>query len=164
MKDEFNGYLKSLEATDVVLKRGEKVFELYSQLIAEFDATEIFVSEDLNQDKTREWRSLIVFTKEYMLEAKNFVAETDLDVAYLFKSICYVRMRFKDYEPGQAATTESRFRVDGYFVSDIDFQLRASEKNCERLWQICRTILLPNWEEPEVAKKNADSKPYGPAN
>ena len=146
------------------MKRAEKVFELYRQLIADFDATELFASEDLNQDRKREWRSLVVFTKEYMLEAKNFVSEIDLDVTYLFKSICYVRMRFKDYEPGQAVTAESRFRVEGYFISDIDFELRASEKNCEKLWQICRTVLLPNWEEAKVAEKVANSKSQSPAN
>lgn len=160
MKDELNEYLKSLEATDVILKRGEKVLELYSQLFANFDATEIFVSEDLNQDKRREWRSLFAFTEEYMLEAKNFVSETDLDVTYLIKSIDYMRMRFKDYEPGKATTIESRFRIDGYFHSEIDFELRASEKNCEKLWKICRTILLPNWiKKPEVANKVAEAKP-----
>lgn len=160
MKDEFNEYLKSLGATDVVLKRSEKVLELYSQLITDFDASKIFVSEDLNQDKKRVWRSLIIFTDRYMLEAKNFLSETDLDITYVIKSIDYMRMRFKDYDPGQPATIESRFRVDGYFVSEIDFELRASDKNCERLWQIYRDILLPNWaEEPEVVKKVADPKP-----
>ena len=151
MKAEFETYLKSLQATDVVLGRANKIFELYGQLIDGFDAREIFASEDINKEKKREWRSLFFFTDEYILEAKNFVSETDLDITFVIRSVDYMRMQFKDYEPGQPTTSESRFVVKGYLISELDFELRASEDNCERLWQICRKILMQNWaEEPEV--------------
>ncbi len=160
MKAEFETYLKSLQATNVVLGRANKIFELYGQLIDGFDAREIFVSEDINKEKKREWRSLFFFTDEYILEAKNFVSETDLDITFVIRSVDYMRMQFKDYEPGQPTTSESRFVVKGYLVSVFDFELRASEDNCEWLWHIYRDILLPNWtKEPEVVKKVADPKP-----
>ena len=160
MKEEFNEYLKSLEATAVVSERVEKILEIYSQLIDKLDVREIFVSEDVNKEKKREWRSLFFFTDDYMLEAKNFVSDTYLDITYVINSIDYMRMRFKDYEPGKPTTAESRFRVGGYFVSELDFVLRASDKNCEKLWQICNDILMPNWAaKPDVGNEVADPKP-----
>lgn len=164
MKAEFETYLKSLRATDVVLGRAKKIFDLYGQLIDGFDAREIFASEDLNKEKKREWRSLFFFTDEYILEAKDFVSETNVDITYVIGSVDYMKMQFKDYEPGQPTTSESRFVVKGYLVSELDFEFRASEGNCERLWQICRNILMPNWaEEPEGVEnvRKPDTKGSG---
>ncbi len=161
MKEEFVEYLTSLGATAVVSERVAKILDIYSQLIDKLDVREIFVSEDVNSEtKQREWRSLFFFTDDYMLEAKKFVPDTDLDITYVINSIDYMRMRFKEYEPGKPTTAESRFRVEGYFVSEIDFDLRASDKNCEKLWQICHDILMPNWAaKPDVGNEVADPKP-----
>ena len=99
----------------------------------------------LNKDESRDYIGLFVFTENYILEAKNFVSDTDLDVTYVINSVDYMRMQFRKFEPGQPATRASRFKVGGYLVSELDFELKASGKNCEKLWEICRVILVRNW-------------------
>ena len=160
MKNEFVEYLEFLGVTPVVSERVAKVLEIYSQLFKKLDVREIFLSEDVNREKEREWRSLILFTDNYILEAKNFLSHTDLEITYVINSIDYMRMRFRDYEPGKPTTAESRFRVEGYFLSEIDFELNASDKNCDKLWGICQNVLMPNWAaKPDGGNRNANPKP-----
>ena len=145
MKQEFVDYLKSLGASSVVVERVAIILGIYNELIDNLDVKEIFVSEDLNRENKREMRSVFFFTEDYIMEGTNFVSDTDLDITYVINSVDYMRMQFKNYEPGKSATTESRFRVTGYFISELDFELRASAGNCEKLWKICHEILMPNW-------------------
>ena len=145
MKNQFKKYLGSLGTTEVMSERVEEILKIYKTLMPELLVREIFISESVSSENKKEYYSLFIFTDDYLFEAKNFISDTDLDITYMLESVDWLRMVFDSYDPGKPATSESRFKVRGYLVSEIDFEFRASAKNCEKLWQICRDIFMPNW-------------------
>ena len=143
MRKEFADYLASISVPTAVVGRVDRIIALYADLMPATDPEKIFVSDQFDQEGNRSFRSLILFSDEYMLEAKSFVSEDIVDAVYLKTAVDYIEISLKEYEPGKA-TDASRLSVKGYISSEFDFDLRAAGENCNYLWIICKELLMPN--------------------
>jgi hypothetical protein len=150
MKEEFATYLQRVGVVweQPLYHKAERLLTLADSLCPEQPET-IFISDFTKEGGSRELLSLWMFTQRYTLEAKEFSGARDmLDVTYLWKTISYVEVEYKDYS-FKEASDGSRLTVSINFTHAagggvLNAVLRASKKNCDALWNVYLKHLKPN--------------------
>lgn len=145
MREKFITYLKSLGITNTICKRIETINECFEKICPE-EIINIFVTEYLKEDGTREYESIWFFSEKYIMEAKKFIVEDDFDIAPFKKAIKYCQIKKKDYDL-KKATEKSRLIVFFSTRLGVSADMKASEKNCDYLAAILFKHILPNLEE-----------------
>jgi hypothetical protein len=141
MKQGFQEYLASLELTDPVKARVESVLEFYAVLAPE-EIESIFVTDYLDQNGARFFESLWLFSKGYVMEAKQFISQDDFDIGPLGR-LFWIAVRKENYD-FKTATAASRLNIEyRNLASEFGGQLRASGKNCDNLRQVLVERLVP---------------------
>jgi hypothetical protein len=145
MKREFEEYLRAINMPNAFMERIENLFP-YVHLLCPDDITTLFVTDYFQQDGTREYGSAFFFSEHFVCEAKQFVAENDIDITPLKNEVYYVVLKTQDYDL-QNATEKSRVYVKVFSKAgptDLQFELRASQGNCNYAVRIISDILQPN--------------------
>lgn len=142
MKPEFVRYLESIDASRVVRERIATIYDFYRRTCPE-EITGIFVTDYIKEDGTRTYENLWFFSGSFVMEAKNFLAEDDFDLATLEQPPVYLTVKKKDYDFTKA-TDKSRLYLDFYLAVGSEFRatLKASRENCDFLRDIISTYLL----------------------
>jgi hypothetical protein len=135
MKKEFSDYLKAVGLTDQFYERAGEILDLYEQIYPS-QLIDIFVSEYADQEGTRHYENLWMFTPNAACEAKQFLTEDNLDALAYRKMITYWTVQKVDYDFKNASPT-SRMSVH-FIVTGVTGTLKASSNNCDAL----RNILL----------------------
>jgi hypothetical protein len=142
MKAEFVAYLDSLEATDQVLTRVETILNFYKDLCPE-DILDIFISEYIKKDGNREYQSLWLFSKRFMMEAKNFLIQDDFDIAPINNFVTYGDIQKNEYDFN--TTSEGSRLFFKFSITDVvNGELKASKGNCNFLKAIILKYFMPN--------------------
>ena len=142
MKAEFVAYLDSLEATDQVLTRVETILNFYKDLCPE-DILDIFISEYIKKDGNREYQSLWLFSKRFMMEAKNFLIQDDFDIAPINNFVTYSDIQKNEYDFN--TTSEGSRLFFKFSITDVvNGELKASKRNCNFLKAIILKYFMPN--------------------
>ena len=141
MKDEFVGYLKAIGLTDVLINRIGTVYEFYQGVCPE-ELVDIFVTDLVKQDGSREYENLWLFSQGYAMEAKSFVTKDNFDMTPQRK-IVHWTIEKQDYD-FRNATEKSRLYLVADAAENLHYLFKASKENCDYLREIFRKYILPN--------------------
>jgi hypothetical protein len=143
MNKDFKVYLKNIGMTDILIKRVEDIYNFY-QVVSPDELTDIFVTDFIKEDGSREFENLWLFTKSYMMEAKGFISHDDFDMTLMRKQITYWSVEKQDYD-FQKSTDKSRLHILIRLTFPLAGDLKASKENCDYLKNIFHKFVLPNF-------------------
>lgn len=145
MKKEFIKYLESIGITRALQKRVETIHECCKEICSN-EFTDIFVTDYLQNDGTREYENLWFFSHKYCMEAKNFRAVDNFDITPIKKRVNYWNIKKRNYNFKKATDTSSLFlRIA--FDANVSGDFKAAKNNCDHLKQIILKYVLPNLKE-----------------
>ncbi len=140
---KFISYLKEVDITTrVLLKRVEFIYTLCSEMCPD-EIEDIFVTDYIKADGTREYENLWFFSKGYCLEAKQFLTQIDLDITPIKRRITYWTVTAQDFDFKKAAD-KSRLNLTFKLVQRIDGEFKAAKGNCNSLQAIINKYVKPN--------------------
>lgn len=144
MNEKFVKYLEAIDIPPLIITdRIEKIFKWYENTCPD-EITDIVVSEYLTDEGTRVYENLWFFSKFYCMEAKEFLRKEDFDMTYLMKQVYYWNIKNNKYEL-ETATNESQVYLEFvYAYADLKGIIKASKKNCDYLFKILKTYIIPN--------------------
>lgn len=142
MKDQFTAYLKSIGMSDVLIRRVETINKFYQDICLE-EITDIFVTEFIKEDGTREYENLWFFSQTHAMEAKSFISRDEFDMTPLHKKVTYWTVEKQDYDFAKA-TEKSRVHLTISLRHPVRGIFRASRENCDFLRDVLRKHIMPN--------------------
>jgi len=142
VKDQFLKYLKGIYLTDVLIHRIDQIIKEYEHLCPD-EIIDIFVSDYVKEDGSREYESLWLFSGNYTMEAKEFVNKDDYDITPIKRHISYVSMEKQDFD-FKNISEKSRFKIYFKMESDAIGENKGSKENCIYLTNILNEHILPN--------------------
>jgi hypothetical protein len=145
MKEEFKKYLESIGITETLYKRVETIYEFYRNICPD-EITDIFVTEYIKEDRTREYENLWFFSKKYAMEAKLFIEEDNFDITPIQNRIHHWRIQKQDYD-FKKATEKSRIHLTFSIDLGVYAEFKASKENCDHLKDIIFKYVIPNLKE-----------------
>jgi hypothetical protein len=111
----------------------------------------LFVSEYRDDEGSRSYEGLWVFTESFVSESTPFAGEDSVDFIRRDTGIDYVEVDHADFD-FEAPVDASRLRVEATFKrtgSNLSATLRASGSNCADLNRVLRDYLLPTMFESD---------------
>ena len=145
MREEFIKYLESIGITKTLHKRIETIYEFYQE-IGKDEITSIFITDNMNEDGSREYENLWFFSEKYCMEAKQFITKDDFDIAPIKKRIYYCNIRKQNYD-FKKATEKSRIYLIFRFDTGMGGEFKAAKENCDYLRKIIHKYVVPNLKE-----------------
>lgn len=142
MKTVFYDYLKSIGITSPkLLDRIKSIYGIYRKLYPQqMKNCDIFVCDYFTEEGIREYESLWFFSREYCMEAKQFVTKLDLDILTMEVSIKYLNFNLQEYD-FKKTTDSSRLNVVFENLTGNAGTLKASRENCQYLFNIMKKYL-----------------------
>jgi len=144
MEKKILAYLKDIGLTKELVDRVESLYTSYQSISSE-EITDLFITDYLTKERKRIYENLWFFSENYIMEAKQFISQDNLDIAPNKKNIIYFQVEKKDYDL-KKASEKSRINLNIRFGAILRGDLKASEKNCDYLWKIVKDHFLPNLE------------------
>lgn len=145
MNAEFIDYLNNLNITETLQKRIEYIYEVFEVMCSD-EIVNIFVTNYIKGNGSKEYENLWFFSTKYAMEAKNFIKTDDFDITPIKNRINYWNIKMENYNY-QNATQTSRLFLTFKSNVHIDFTFKASEKNCDYLRDIIQKYVKPNLVE-----------------
>lgn len=145
MRKEFIGYLKSVGITETLYKKIETVYEFYRKICPD-EITDIFITDYIKEDGSREYENLWFFSEKYCMEAKQFITKDDFDMTPIKKRVVYWTIRKQDYD-FEKVTEKSRLYIRFDTENRVIGELKASKENCHYLKDIILKHIAPNLKE-----------------
>jgi hypothetical protein len=146
MRDEFKQYLAALGMAQAFSERIDETIS-FGQFLCPDEITGLFVSDYRENDGTRVFPSLMMFSDRHVLEAKQFAKEDNVDIIPLKDNLVWIELKKENYDL-QNATENSKFFLTGYFATDVgqslSFSLKGTGENCDYLAKIFRAFIEPN--------------------
>ena len=133
LKKKFRTYLASMNMTSTLIARVTEVFKFCQQICPEI-IQDILVTEYVTGDKKREYESLICFSENFAVEARNFVADDVAELIPLNHPLPMSELYKTNYD-FEKATEESRLQIMSYPASHsgatLTISIKASGQNCD---------------------------------
>lgn len=146
MKEKFKlnmgAYLEDIEMPMTFREKVFSIYEFYHKICPE-EITDVFVSEYLNEDGTRQYENLWFFSENYCMEAKQFITKDDFDLIPTKGRLGYFQIQKEEYN-FQKATKESKLFLFVSLEVGVTCSLKASKENCDYLKKISLKHLMPN--------------------
>lgn len=144
MRKEDIEYLESIGITGELLDRTRYVFNFYTKILG-YDVEEIFVSEFINKDDSREYENLWLFSGDFCFEAKQFLTKMDYDVDVMRNSIYNFNIKANNINfEDNKIDNSSRIVFEAKINWERYMFIKASKSNCEKLIQIINKYIVPN--------------------
>jgi hypothetical protein len=145
MKEYFTHYLESIGITDPIIKRIEEVYKFYERILTDElkeEIIDIFVTDYVLKDGTRQYENLWFFSKNYVMEAKLFIQQDDFDICPYVKEIDYLVIKKESYD---FINFNEKSKLYMEYVSKTNNgELKATKENCDHLKNIYLKYMLPN--------------------
>ncbi len=142
MKEEFITYLESIGITKALHKKIETIHEFYQEICPD-EITDIFVTDYIKEDRSREYEDLWFFSEKYCMEAKLFITKDYFDITPIQKMVDYWTIQKQDYD-FKKATEESRLYLKFNLASGRYGEFKAAKENCDYLRDIILKYVKPN--------------------
>lgn len=140
---KFIPYLKEVDIkTRALLKRIEFIYNLYGDMCPD-DIEDIFVTDYIKADGTREYENLWFFSKNYCLEAKKFLTQLNLDITPIKNRITYWTVTAQEFD-FKKASANSRLNLDFKTVQEIYGVFKSAKENCVYLQAIINKYVKTN--------------------
>jgi len=145
MKEEFMDYLASIGMPEALWHRVREIYNFYRDVCPD-EITDIFVSEYVKDDGSREYENLWFFSKKACMEAKQFITNDDFDMCQMENRVIGWRVKKKDYD-FKRSTDKSRVSLVFRFDYAMEGELKASRGNCDCLRQVLLKHVLPSLKD-----------------
>lgn len=142
MKDSFVKYLKTLGITEPLQERIETIYGFFRE-ICPAEITDIFVSEYIAKDGSREYQNLRFLSEKYAMLAADFINKDVFNIGGIFKNMTAIKMEKKDYD-FKKSTEKSRMTLTIRYDYGATSTYKASKENCDYLRDIIRKYIIPN--------------------
>lgn len=147
MLEKFEEYLGQLPLTKAIRRRIEEVITL-NMKIKELDIQDIFICELKNEEGSRTYTSLWLFTQDYSIECKNFLTENDFDIVPHMKRVGYCSiapLNFDFEETNENSSIKVHFSYSiKSGMAGISGDLIATEQNCIHAFHIYKKYVISN--------------------
>lgn len=130
-KVQLMAYLASVDISGDLANRVSTIFDFYVETL-ETVVDDIFVSEYVTQDETREYESVFFFNQSSLMEAGDFVLKDDFDMAPIKHRIKTWRITKNNYD-FKNADRNSRMSIRITMIDGGSATLKASRENCDHL-------------------------------
>lgn len=131
--------------TKAYLERIGNIYNFYKEISPD-EITDIFVSDYIKEDGSREYENLSFFSQKYIKEAKQFRANDDFDNTPIKNRITWWNLKMQDYD-FKNATEKSRLYLKIMLDTRINGEYKASKENCDHLRDIFLKYIVPNLKE-----------------
>lgn len=145
MREEFSEYMDSIGMTTVLHDRVEAIYEFYRS-ICPGEIVDIFVTDYIKEDGSREYEDLLLFSEKHLMEAKGFITKDDFGINPIRKRVEYCRITKRDYDL-KKATEKSRLYAFLDLGGKLIAEFKASKENCDYLRDIIHKHVIPNLQE-----------------
>lgn len=144
MKSEFKTYLVSIGIGEPFAKKVEEAYQFYSEMLKNMDdeISDLFITDYIQKDGSRQHENLWFFSKKYFMEAKMFINKDDFDFMPISSGLRYLQIEKQNYDFKQA-TNESRMTVEYQGTGMMNGKLIASRENCDKLRDIIIKYFAP---------------------
>lgn len=142
MRKEFSDYLAKIGAPPILVARVDSILDFYSDIL-HIPVDDIFVSEYIKQDNTREYENFWMFNATSMMEAKQFLVKDDFDLMPFKRRIKYWRVEKSDYD-FRTSKDSSRLHLEINIEHLGNGDFKASRENCDYLRDVLVKYLIPN--------------------
>ena len=142
MIPKFYDYLNSLGLKGDLVERIEKIYDFYSEINSE-EIKDIFVTEYLKKDGSREYVNLWLFSDNFCMEAHDFITDDVFDCLIIKNKIVRWILNKQNYN-FQDTTEKSRFNLDITFENKINGQFKSTMGNCSQLKEIFSKYIITN--------------------
>jgi hypothetical protein len=144
MKEDFKNYLLSVGiTTKIETERIEEIYQFYQGIGMEDEITGVFLTDYIQSDGTRIFENLWFFSKNFAMEAKQFLGNDDFDITSLHKRVDYWDIQKRDYD-FKKATDKSRLNMSFGIDTGRGGSLKASKENCDYLRDIFLKYVMSN--------------------
>lgn len=142
MKDEFLEYLESIGMTKTLCKRVETIYAFYTEICPD-EIVDIFVTDYIKEDGTREYENLWFVSPKCCMEAHRFITKDHFDMDVIQGKIYSWEIEKQDYD-FEKATAKSRLHLTFHMPHDRAGDLKAAKENCDHLKNIILKYVVPN--------------------
>lgn len=142
MLDKFKEYLGILPLTQVVKDRIEIVISLNAKIIND-EVIDIFICDLKDEEGTKEYTSLWLFTDSHLMECKNFLSENNFDLVFYKNSIRYCSIKPIDFD-FDSPTTKSSITINCSLLGALSCNIIATEDNCKKAFDIYKKYFVAN--------------------
>jgi hypothetical protein len=146
MKEQFITYLTAIDLTDVFIKRIDEIYQFYEAILRtklNDEIQDIFVTDYITKEETREYENVWFFSKKYFMEAKLFIKQDDFDICPISKDIGWLQIKKQNYD---FVKSSEKSRLNVRYLSTLkgSGELKASKENCDYLKEMYLKYMLPN--------------------
>jgi len=145
MKEEFIRYLKSIGMTEPLHERIEEIYQFCTERCPD-EIRDIFVTDYIKGDGSREYENLWFFSPKYCMEAKLFITKDDFDIVAIRNRVIRWAILKENYD-FKKATEKSRLQLRFHLDTQVFGVLKASKENCDYLKEILVKYIAANLKE-----------------
>lgn len=145
-------YLDGIDASGLIRTRVDLFVELYDALYADGVFTNTFISDAVNEEGERSWKSLWLWGPELMAECKNFLFIEDWDCAPIGNVKVWAATSH-EYKP-DSISADSRIQLKFYNNQSVSGTMTGTGDNCVGVTKFLREALVPR-----LARDAAQSRP-----
>lgn len=142
MIEKFEEYVGTLPLTKVVKDRINEVLVMNNK-IKHLEIQDIFVCESKNEEGSRNYSSLWLFTETYCIECKNFLNSNDFDITPYLNRIEYCSIVPINFDL-ETPNPNSIVRIHFHLGTGVSGDLIASENNCLSALKIYQKYIVSN--------------------
>ncbi len=133
MLQSFNDYFREIELPKPLIEKAQQICDVYAEAF-EGPLTDLVVCDHFEPEGARRYTSLWLRLGRYVVEAKNFVTEQNIDFT-LVDRLEYVEFVRSDLTPFDKHTSpRTTLHVTARFSPGINGTLTASHNNCRYLY------------------------------
>lgn len=149
-RSQIESYISNIGGGPSLLERVMVVKEIADQICPE-EIIQLFISEKPRKNGDLQPDSLWFFSTKYMLESKKILSSNiNIDITSHYQYITRYEMTAINYD-FSTFNDESILKIDG-LIEGTFFEMFATRNNCEILWEIIRTFIIPNIWEYEITE------------
>ena len=144
MKPEFEEYIRSVGAPTALQSRVAEIYEFYESICPEA-ITDIVVTDYIDNGQTRHYESLWFFSRQYSMEAHQFIEKDEFDIVPIEQAIAMIQFDKQDYD-FKRATETSRINVTFRIGRGMGIvgNLKGARENCDHIRDVVLKHLIPN--------------------
>lgn len=145
MKGKFIKYLDCISIANAFRNKIETIYKLCKELCPE-EITDIFITDYIKEDGSREYENLWFFSDKHCMEAKQFRTRDDFDIIHIKKRVTYWNIQKQNYD-FKNATEKSRLFLRVNFEFGMSGEFKAAKENCDYLKKIILKYIMKNMKE-----------------
>ncbi|MEL4391006.1 hypothetical protein [Shewanella xiamenensis] len=141
MNEKIDLYLGILPLTHAVRERVKTVIAC-NQMIMDDEILDVFINDMKNSEGGKEYSSLWIFTKLFIIECKNFLSENDFDIVPYVHNVKYSSVKSIDFD--FVNVTDKSSMIVNCLLNTVSCTFIATDKNCSELFRLYKEHIIPN--------------------